>query len=390
MEKNYLMNTYSRFDAVFEHGEGCYLYDKNGKKYIDFCAGIATNALGYGVKKLEEAICAQSKKLLHCSNLYCSEPQMELAKKLCKNSVFDGVFFCNSGTEANEAALKLAKIYAKKFKNKNCTKFIAFKNSFHGRTIGSLSLTGQEKYQNNFLPLMEGVEFADFNDINSVKKLLSPEICAVIAEPLQGEGGIIPADIEFLKELREICTKNDIVLIFDEVQCGMGRTGKLFAYEHYNIAPDVMTLAKALGGGVPAGAMLASGKFANVFEAGDHASTFGGNPLACAAANVVLDEILNGKILDNVNKMSAYFIENLNKLKEKYDFIEEIRGLGLMLGMRVNISPKEIVKEAFREGLLILGAGCDVVRFVPPLIIDKRAADKGFCVLDKVLRRISK
>lgn len=388
MEKNYVMNTYSRFDVVFDHGEGCYLFDINGKKYIDFASGIAVNSLGYGCKKIEDAISSQSKKLLHCSNLYWSEPQLELAQKLCENSSFDKAFFCNSGAEANEAALKLAKIYAKKNKGEGCTKFIAFKNSFHGRTTGSLSLTGQDKYQKNFTPLMPEVEFANFNDINSVKKLLSPDVCAVFLEPVQGEGGIVPAKKEFLQELRDICTKNNIALIFDEVQCGMGRCGKLFAHQVYDVNPDIVTLAKAIGGGVPMGAMLSNKKFADAFEAGDHASTFGGNLLACACANVVVDEILNAKLLENVDKMHNYFVQKLSELKEKYSFIKEIRGLGLMLGIELDISPKEVVNLAFKEGLLILSAGSNVIRFVPPLIIDEKVAEEGFRVLDKVFNEI--
>lgn len=389
MEQNYLMNTYSRFDAVFDHGIDCYLYDKNGKKYVDFVGGIAVSALGYSSDKLKGAIKSQADKLLHCSNLYRSEPQMQLAQKLCENSAFDKAFFCNSGAEANEAALKLAKKYAKN-KGKNAYKFIAFKNSFHGRTIGALSLTGQEKYQKNFKPLMEGVEFADFNDIESVKNLIAPDICAIVLEPIQGEGGIIPADVEFLKEIRNICTQYDIALIFDEVQCGIGRCGALFAHQVYGVEPDILVLAKALAGGVPIGAMLAKENFANEFEPGDHASTFGGNLLATTAANVVLDEILEGDILDNVKEMSGYFLNKLGELKEKYDFITDVRGVGLMLGMEVKIAPKEIVNLAFKEGLLLLGAGADVVRFVPPLVINREAADEGFSILDKVLSTVNK
>ena len=388
MNDNFIMNTYSRFDAVFDHGQGCFLYDTKGKTYIDFASGIAVNSLGYGCKKIEDAILKQSKKLLHCSNLYQSEPQVKLAQKLCSNSTFDKAFFCNSGAEANEAALKLAKIYAKKNKGENCTKFIAFKNSFHGRTIGALSLTGQDKYQKNFTPLMGDVKFALYNDINSLKQCLDENVCAIFLEPVQGEGGIIPAKEEFLKEVGKICTENDIALVFDEVQCGMGRCGKLFAHQIYNVNPDIITLAKALGGGIPIGAMLAREKFASAFGVGDHASTFGGNPLACACANVVVDEILEGKILDNVNKMSGYFVEKLNKLKEKYNFIKEIRGLGLMLGMEVDTEVKNIVNAAFKEGLLILGAGTNTIRFVPPLIIDEKTTDEGFLILEKVLGNI--
>lgn len=388
MKNNCLMNTYSRFDVVFDHGENCHLYDTSNKKYIDFVGGIAVNALGYSSDKLKKAIANQADKMLHCSNLYYNEPQIELAQKLCDNSCFDKAFFCNSGAEANEAALKLAKIYAKKNKSKDCFEIIAFKNSFHGRTTGALSLTGQDKYQKNFTPLMDGVKFATYNDIDSLKNLVSKNTCAIVLEPIQGEGGIIPADIEFLKEVRNICDKNDIALIFDEVQCGIGRCGKLFAHQVYGINPDIIVLAKALAGGVPIGAMLAVEKFALAFEPGDHASTFGGNPLACAAANVVIDEILNSDILDNVKNMSAYFVEKMNALKDKYNFIKDVRGLGLMLGMEVGILPKDIVSLAYKEGLLLLSAGANVVRFVPPLVIDKVTADEGFKILDKVLENI--
>lgn len=388
MKNNCLMNTYSRFDVVFDHGENCCLYDTNNKKYIDFVGGIAVNSLGYSSDKLKKAIANQTDKILHCSNLYYNEPQIELAQKLCDNSCFDKAFFCNSGAEANEAALKLAKIYAKKNKSKDCFEIIAFKNSFHGRTTGALSLTGQDKYQKNFTPLMDGVKFATYNDIDSLKNLVSKNTCAIVLEPIQGEGGIIPADIEFLKEVRNICDKNDIALIFDEVQCGIGRCGKLFAHQVYGVNPDIIVLAKALAGGVPIGAMLAVEKFALAFEPGDHASTFGGNPLACAAANVVIDEILNSDILDNVKNMSAYFVEKMNALKNKYNFIKDVRGLGLMLGMEVSVLPKDIVSLAYKEGLLLLSAGANVVRFVPPLVIDKVTADEGFKILDKVLENI--
>lgn len=388
MTKNFVMNTYSRFDAVFEYGKDCYLFDENGKKYVDFVGGIAVSSLGYSSDKLKNAIKTQADKLLHCSNLYWNKHQLLLAEKLCKNSSFDKAFFCNSGAEANEAALKLAKIYAKKNKGENCFNFIAFKNSFHGRTTGALSLTGQEKYSKNFAPLMAGVKFAEYNNINSVKELLDDSVCAVILEPVQGEGGIIPADIQFLKEIRKICTENNIALIFDEVQTGIGRCGKLFAHQCFGVEPDIIALAKGLAGGIPVGAMLANDKFASAFSYGDHASTFGGNPLAMAAANVVIDEIIDGGILENVNKMSAYFIDKLQNLKEEYDFVTEIKGLGLMLGMEVKIPPKEIVSLAYKEGLLILSAGANVVRFVPPLVIDKETADIGFEILDKVMSEI--
>lgn len=388
MNNEFIMKTYSRFDVTFDHGKGCYLYDTNGKKYIDFAAGIAVNSLGYANEKLENAILSQSKKLLHCSNLYWSQPQINLAKKLCQNSSFDKVFFCNSGAEANEAALKLAKIYAKKNKNENCTKFIAFRNSFHGRTTGSLSLTGQDKYQKNFTPLMPDVKFALFNDIESVKKLLGADICAIFLEPIQGEGGIVPAKQEFLTEIREICTKNDIVLVFDEVQCGIGRCGKLFAHQVYGINPDIVTLAKAIAGGLPMGAMLATDKIASSFSVGDHASTFGGNLLACACANAVIEEIANDSFLENVSQMSSYFISKLNTFKEKYSFIKDVRGIGLMLGIELDIPPKDVVNAAFKEGLLILSAGANVIRFVPPLIIDKKVADEGFIILNKVFESI--
>lgn len=388
MKNNCLMNTYKRFDVVFDHGEKCFLYDINNKKYVDFAGGIAVSALGYSSLKLKEAIKNQTDKMLHCSNLYYSEPQIMLAQKLVQNSCFDKAFFCNSGAEANEAALKLAKKYAKKNKGAECFKFIAFKNSFHGRTTGALSLTGQEKYQKNFTPLMDGVEFADFNNIQSVKNLIAPDVCAIVLEPLQGEGGIIPADIEFLKELRKLAYDNDIALIFDEVQCGIGRCGKLFCHQVYGVNPDIITLAKGLAGGVPVGAMLAVEKFANVFEPGDHASTFGGNPLAAAAGNAVIDEMLLNGILENVGEMNKYFLQKMHILKEKYSFIKDIRGLGLMLGMEVSVSPKEIVEAALKDGLLILSAGANVVRFVPPLVIDKKAAEEGFAILDKVLKNI--
>lgn len=382
----YIMNTYSRQPIVFEKGEGVYLYDENGKKYLDFMAGIAVNCLGYANEKIINAITKQVKLLSHCSNIYYSMPQAKVAELLVENSCFDRVFFCNSGAEAVEAALKLAKKYGNNFETPK-TKIISMKNSFHGRTMGALSLTGQTKYQRDFEPVIANVSYAEYNNIDSVKSLIDEQVCAIIAEPIQGEGGLKPGDTAFLKELRKICDENNIVLIFDEVQTGIGRTGKLFAYENFDVEPDVICLAKGLGNGIPIGAMMARANFADVLVAGNHASTFGGNPIATACANVVLDELLNKNILDNVNEVGEYLKNRLQDLQKKYDFITDIRGKGLMLGVECSVDIQKILEDCRENGLLLISAGGNVIRMVPPLIISKSQIDEAIEILEKVLKR---
>jgi len=384
-----LMPTYSRYPIVLRKGRGVRVWDINGKEYIDFLAGIAVNVLGHCPRKVVMVIQKQAQRLIHVSNLYYTEPQLKLAEILIKNSFADRVFLCNSGTEANEGALKLARIYMKnKFGNERY-EFISAKNSFHGRSFGSLSVTGQEKYHYGFEPLLEGVRFVPFNDAKAIENAISDKTCAVILEPIQAEGGIYVPDKDYLRKVREICDKNGILLIFDEVQTGIGRTGKLFAYEHYGIEPDIMTLAKGLGGGIPIGAILAKDEIAQAFVPKTHASTFGGNPVACAAAVATLETILeDGYLLEYCQRMSKYFFKKLNTLKEKYsEFIKEIRGLGLLIGVEFLQNVDPLVKKCMEKGLLVGTAGDgSVLRFTPPLIIEKEDIDEAISILDKAIK----
>jgi acetylornithine/N-succinyldiaminopimelate aminotransferase len=371
-----LMGTYSRFPIVMDRGEGVYLYDADGKKYLDFLAGVAVNSLGYGDKDVIRAIENQAKKLMHCSNYYYNENMVELSRLLTKNSCFDKVFFSNSGSEAIEAAIKLAKKYKK-------GKIIATKNSFHGRTCGSLSVTGQETKQKDFLPLLSNIVFGEFNNISSIRELADEDTSAIIVEPIQGEGGVFPAKREFLKEIREICDKNNILLIFDEVQCGIGRVGTLFAYQFYGVEPDIICLAKALGGGLPIGATLVKKNISDVLSSGSHGSTFGGNSLVTAVACVVINKILNGEILKNVKENGEYFINKLKKIKNSH--VVDIRGMGLMIGVELNFLAKPIIEKCMEKGLLLASAGANVLRFTPPLIVEKSHIDEAVGILEGVL-----
>lgn len=382
--KNVIMNTYNRFPIVIEKGEGVYCYDNSGKKYLDFVAGIATNSLGHGNKKLVEAISYQANKLIHVSNLYYTKPQVDLAKLLVKYTDLDKVFFCNSGAEAIEGALKLCRKYAYQKKNGKF-EIIAMENSFHGRTYAAITATGQKKYQEGLDPLMPGISHIPFNDINAFKSAVNEKTCAVIVEPIQGEGGIIVADGEYLKELRKICDEKDILLIYDEVQTGVGRTGKLFAYMHDGVVPDILCTAKGLAGGVPIGAILAKDNVADGFKPGDHASTFGGNPLATAAGAVVIKEIMENGLLENVNEQGSYLKEKLNLLKSKKSSIIDTRGMGLIQCIELSMPPVETINKLIENGLLTVGAGGNTIRFVPPLIIEKEHIDEAFSILDKAL-----
>lgn len=379
---NYILNTYKRQDLVIDKGNDVYLYDINGKKYLDFVSGIGVNSLGYQNKKYNEAIINQLNKFNHCSNLYYWETQSKLAHKLISISPFDKVFFANSGAEANEGALKLAKKYGN---TKKSTKIITMKNSFHGRTLGSLSVTAQSKYQTSFSPLLPNILEGEFNNIESIKKLISEGVCAIIVEPVQGEGGLKPAKKEFLQGLRKICDENDIILIFDEVQCGVGRTGKFFAFENYDVIPDVVTMAKGLANGLPIGAFMVNEKYSQVLTYGDHASTFGGNPISTAGANVVVDEIINNGILNNVKTNGEYLFAQLNKLKSKYDFIKDVRGLGFMIGIEFDFEVGSIISNLKDNGLLVLNAGNNVLRLLPPLIVNKIHIDEAIGIIDDVL-----
>ncbi|MCI8805873.1 MAG: aspartate aminotransferase family protein [Clostridiales bacterium] len=376
-----VMNTYNRFPIVLEKGDGMYVYDDNGKKYLDFVAGIAVNSLGHNHKKLTETIADQAKTLIHCSNLYYTKPQISLASKLVKNSDFDKVFFCNSGAEAIEAALKVSRKYGSKT---NRYEIITMKNSFHGRTFGAVTATGQPHYQEGLGELLPGIKYAEFNNFESLTKVLTDKTCAVLLEPLQGEGGIHPAEKEYLEKIRKLCDENDIMLIFDEVQCGVGRLGTLFAYQTFKVKPDAVCTAKGIAGGVPMGLMAATDKLAESFKPGDHASTFGGNPLAAAAGNVVVDELLGG-LLENVRKNSSYLTEKLNFLKAKYPIITDVRGIGYMQGIELSITVSDIIKRTIENGLLLVNAGKNVIRFVPSLIAEKEHIDEGINILDSVL-----
>lgn len=376
----YLFQNYGRFPYTFERGEGCYLYDENGKKYLDMLSGIAVNCLGYNHPKLSEAVCDQVKKIIHISNLFYIKPQVEVAKILVENSFGDRVFFCNSGAESNEAAIKLVRRY---FYDKGLNKYeiISFEGGFHGRTLGALTATAQPKYHEGFYPLPEGFKYAKYNDIQSVKNLINEKTAAVFIELIQGEGGVNPADKEFVKELFNICKENNILFCIDEVQTGIGRTGKLFAYQHYDIEPDIITLAKGLGGGVPIGAVITKEEIAKSFIPGTHASTFGGNYLATVAAKVVLEEVLSQGFLDKVKENGDYLKE---KLKE---FRFNVKGLGLIIGMDLpeNINAKDVVAKALENGLIVGTAGKNTLRFVPPLIIDKKDIDLALEILKNII-----
>ena len=383
---NVIMNTYSRFPIAADHGEGMYVWDIDGKKYLDFVAGIAVNSLGYAYPKLVEKIAEQAKKLIHVSNLYYTEPQIELAEMLVKHSDFDKVFFCNSGAESIEAALKICRKYAT-LKNKSGSEIITMVKSFHGRTYGAVTATGQEKYQKGLNPLLPGISHVPYNDFEALLNAVSDKTCGILMEPIQGEGGIIPADKEYLQKVRKLCDEKDILLIFDEIQTGVGRTGELFAYQVYGVAPDAATFAKGLAGGVPIGCLMAKDFVAEAFKPGDHASTFGGNPLAAAAGTVVLDELFNNGILDNVKKQGKYLTEKLEALKEKYKFITDVRGFGLIQGIELSIQAGPIVADCIENGVLLVGAGPNVIRFVPALIVTEKEIDEALHVLDLVLSK---
>lgn len=381
----HLIHTYNR-SVVFVKGEDVYLYDNTGKKYLDFGAGIAVSALGYSNETFRQGLKEQIDKLIHVSNLYYTEPAIKASEYLANGSGMDRVFFTNSGTEAIEGALKLARKYAY-LKNKDSKGgIIAMNHSFHGRSMGALSVTGTKHYREPFEPLIGGVSFAEYNDLDSVKKLVTKDTCGILLETLQGEGGIYPATDEFIKGIRKLCDENDIAMILDEIQCGMGRTGTMFAYEQYGIKPDIITSAKALGCGVPVGAFAAVEKFASAMCPGDHGTTYGGNPFAAQAVCKVFEIFEKEKILENVKVAALYMQEKLRGLADKYpSLITDVRGKGLLLGIEVTCGNGEIVKRAMGKGLVLLTAGSDVVRFAPPLIIKKEQIDDGIAVLDEVL-----
>jgi acetylornithine/N-succinyldiaminopimelate aminotransferase len=383
-----LMHTYNRYQLVLERGEGVYLYDADNKKYLDFAAGIAVFALGYGNKAYNDALKAQIDKILHTSNLYYNIPTIEAGRKFLTVSGMDRVFFTSSGTEAIEGAIKLARKY---YYNKHGiadSEIISMNRSFHGRSMGALSVTGTKKYREAFGPLIGGVRFAEYNNLDSVKELISDKTSAIILEPVQGEGGMYPATKEFIQGVRKLCDEHNILLILDEIQCGMGRTGAMFAYQHYNVKPDIITSAKALGCGVPVGAFAATQEVASAFQPGDHGTTYGGNPFATAAVSKVLDIFEGEKIVEHVNEIAPYLVEKLDMLKEKYDFIIERRGMGLMQGLEFSMPVHEITVKAMEQGLILITAGTNVIRLVPPLIIERKHVDDMIAILDHCLSEL--
>jgi len=389
--KKYIINTYNRFPVVFIKGRGAKLFDSDNREYLDFVAGIAVCNLGHCHPKVTVAFQKQAQRLVHISNLYHNEPQIKLAKMLVENSFADKAFFCNSGAEANEAAIKLVRKYAKEKLKGNRYEIITMEKSFHGRTIATITATGQEKVQKGFEPLLPGFKYALFNNIDAVKKAISKKTAAVMLEPIQGEGGVNIPDNDYLKKLRRLCNDEGILLVFDEVQTGMGRTGRLFAYEHYGIEPDIMTLAKALGNGVAIGAMLAKESIAEAFTPGSHATTFGGNPLACSAANAALETIMeDGILFENCVRMGDYLTKGLKELKKEHSFIKDIRSKGLLVGMELTIDGKDIVMECLKDGLLINCTMDKILRFLPPLIVTKEEIDSMLEILYGVLKRMKK
>jgi acetylornithine/N-succinyldiaminopimelate aminotransferase len=387
-EQQYILQTYGRPEFVLERGNGLYLFDTDGNRYLDFVSGLAVNAFGYGDYDIVKAIEEQVGRLMHVSNLYHTIPSVKLARRLVEHSFADRAFFCNSGTESWEAALKFCRKWGNTSFARPKNRFIAMHNSFHGRTYGSISTTGQPKYHQGFEPLLPGIDFADFNDLGSVKKLVSDQTCAILVEPVQAEGGVYPASEEFLKGLRALCDEREMLLVFDEIQVGCGRTGSLWAHQQYGVEPDIMTLAKALGGGLPLGVTLLRQKVADVIKPGDHAATFGANPVSCAAGVVVFDKLLEKGFIDKVRDKGEYLMGRLKKLRERWpEHVKEVRGRGLIVGV-VTQEPAADYVTAFRQReILVATAGANVVRFLPPLVIEKDRIDEVVDVFDEILRQ---
>lgn len=387
----YIMKTYGRYPIVPVRGEGCQLWDADGKRYLDFLAGVAVNNLGHCHPKVVKALQAQAATLIHCSNYYQIPQQIELAELLCSRSFADQAFFCNSGAEANEAAIKLARKYSRDTTGRpERYGIITAADSFHGRTMATVSATGQEKVQRFFDPLLHGFSHVPFNDIEAMAAAVTPDTCAVMLEPIQGEGGINIPDHDYLEKVRALCNKHNLLLILDEVQVGMGRTGKLFAHEHFGITPDIMTLAKALAGGAPIGTMLAKADIARAFVPGTHGSTFGGNPLVCAAALATVRTILEDGILNHAEEMGEYLLGELEGLHAKFpQLIENVRGIGLMIGMGLAIPGGDIVKAGHQKGLLLNVTHDTVLRFVPPLIVSKAEVDEMIAILGSILAEVN-
>lgn len=385
MAEEALMKTYNRYQIVLDHGDGVYLFDNEGKKYLDFCAGIAVFALGYNNKAYNDAVKAQVDKLIHTSNYYYSEPLAKAAYALKNATGLDKVFFTNSGTEAVEGAIKLARKYYYEKNGKADSEIIAMEHSFHGRSMGALSVTGTKHYREPFEPLIGGVKWAKFNDLESIKSNISDKTAAVIMETVQGEGGIYPADPDFISAVRKLCDEKGILLILDEIQCGMGRTGEMFAFKHYGVTPDIMTSAKALGCGLPIGAFIAKAEVASALKPGDHGTTYGGNPLACAGAAEVFRQFDELNIVENVREVGAYMFKELDRIAAKYDFIKDHRGIGLMQGLEFDRPVGDIISKCIDSGLMLISAGSSIIRFVPPLVIKKSDVDDMITILDTVL-----
>jgi acetylornithine/N-succinyldiaminopimelate aminotransferase len=388
LDDQYVLHTYARAPFVLERGEGVRLYDTEGKSYLDFVSGIAVNALGYGDPDVLRAIREQSEQLMHVSNLYYTAPQGQLAKMLVERSFADKVFFCNSGTESVEAALKFARKWAKEGFGPDKVDLVSFSNGFHGRTMGALSVTPRAHYQDPFRPLLPGTKLGTFNDLASAEALIDDQTCAVIVEPIQGEGGVNPATPEFLQGLRALCDRHHALLIFDEVQVGMGRTGTLWAHEPYGVTPDLMTLAKPLAGGLPMGATLMTQAVADAMAPGDHGSTFAANPLAAAVAQVVLGKISDPAFLEHVRWAGSYLEEGLGDLQQKYPHVREIRGRGLIYGIAADLDVAPAVQACFDEGMLVCKAGNEVLRLLPPLVVQQADLDESLAILDRALARL--
>jgi len=386
LSEKYVANTYARYPVLLVKGKGTRVWDLEGEEYLDFVSGLAVCNLGHCHPKVVKAIQDQAERLIHVSNFYYIEPQIQLASLLCKHSFADKVFFCNSGAEANEGAMKLARKYAKEKTGRDRYEIITMERSFHGRTLATLAATAQEKFHKGYEPLMPGFKYVPFNDIQTVRNAIDSKTCAVMLEPIQGEGGVNCPSEGYLKTLREICDEKELLLIFDEVQVGMGRTGKLFAYEHDGIEPDLLTLAKSLAGGVPIGALLIKKGVADSFRPGDHASTFGGNPLATAAGVAAFTTILEEGMLENCQKMGDYFLSQLEAIQKKFPFVKEVRGKGLILGIELNMDGSSIVKEMLRKKILINCTMGNVLRFLPPLIVIQEEVDRVIKALEEVFQ----
>jgi len=386
----YIASTYNRFPIVVTKGEGCWLWDLNGRRYLDFLAGIAVCNLGHAHKNIIEGLTVQAGKFFHVSNLFYTEQQIKAAELLTRHSFGDRVFFCNSGAEANEGAIKLARRYSWKKYGEGRHNIIVMENSFHGRTIATLSATGQSKFKEGFAPLVDGFIYAPFNSISAVENNMDEKTCAVMLEPIQGEGGVYVAKKEYIKALRDMTQKRDVLLIFDEIQTGIGRTGKLFAYQHYDIEPDIMTLAKALGNGFPVGAIVAREEVMNVFEPGTHASTFGGNPLAASTVVATLNTMIDEGVVNNSEEMGRYLKKGLLSLKKRFSFIKEIRGMGLMVGIELTIEGDKILKDFFNEGIIINCTNGNILRLLPPLIIKREEIDLFLDVANRIFEKYEK